>query len=84
MKDFFSLKWFISILILVIVLTGCAQMKTGSPSKASIQTPAQKPIQKTSPQATVQEPVQSKRPQMTGDYQKTIDAYKAEQTKTSS
>lgn len=81
MKDFFSLKWFISILILVIVLTGCAQMKTGSPSKTSIQTPAQKPIQKTSPQATVQEPVQSKRPQITGDYQKTIDAYKAEQTK---
>jgi len=81
MKDFFSLKWFITILILLMVLAGCAQMKTGSPSKTSIQASAQKPFQETSPKTSVQEPVQSKRPQMTGDYQKTIDAYKAEQVK---
>jgi tetratricopeptide (TPR) repeat protein len=81
MKDLFSLKWFITILIFLIVLIGCAQMKTGSPSKTSIQTSAQKPVQETSPKASVKEPVQSKRPQMMGDYQKTIDAYKAEQTK---
>ena len=81
MKDFSSLKWFITILIFFIVLTGCAQMKTASPSKTSIQTPAQKPVQETTPKASTQEPVQSKRPQMTGDYQKTIDAYKAEKAK---
>jgi len=81
MEDFYIPKRFFAILILVMVFPACAQMKTGASSQTSIQETSRKPVQETSPQASVREPVQVKRPQATGDYQKTIDAYKSEHTK---
>jgi tetratricopeptide (TPR) repeat protein len=81
MEGFYIPKRFFAVFILLIVFPACAQMKTGASSQTSIQETAKKPVQETSPKASVREPVQVKRPQATGDYQKTIDAYKSEHAK---
>ena len=69
---------FFAILIFFIVLPACAQMKTGASPQTSVQEPMKSG---TSSQASVQEPDSTKKLMKTGDYQKTIDAYKAEHVK---
>jgi tetratricopeptide (TPR) repeat protein len=73
MEDFHKPKRFFAMLILLMVFPACAQMKTGASPQAS--------VQETPPQASMQEPAHVKRPLVSGDYQKTIDAYKSEHTK---
>jgi tetratricopeptide (TPR) repeat protein len=75
---FYMPRRFFAILIFLIVFPACTQMKTG----ASPQTSAQEPMKNGTPsQASVQETVSNKKFMKTGDYQKTIDAYKAEYAK---
>jgi tetratricopeptide (TPR) repeat protein len=69
---------FFAILIFLIVLPACAQMKTGASPQTSVQEPMKSG---TSSQASVQEPDSTKKLMKTGDYQKIIDAYKAEHVK---
>ena len=69
---------FFAILIFLIVFPACAQMKTGASPQTSVQEPMKSG---TSSQASVQETGSNKKLMKTGDYQKTIDAYKAEYAK---